>query len=245
MVHSEDDIPTGEFEIDEDGVLRRPRKLNVNDLIDIKAVIREIDESNSLRLIKSEFFQPASDVVVTTIESGIGIAVPDNVLSFYQVISDGLEFEWNYKESDGTEQAGGGFHLYNFGRVFGTWVDEIWGVVPDGASETEHDFSWELRPVEAPHKGGSHYTVLHVPDFAPGYGLYYHDPNHSSYRLDLDFASYFDCLLETRGFYGWQFLVSDVDFDQNPVAKQRARAFHEVMPRLFPDTDFSRYRTAE
>ncbi|MEZ4459308.1 MAG: hypothetical protein R3E66_06195 [bacterium] len=242
MAIDEDDIPTGEFEVDEDGVLQRPRRLKFNDLVQLKKLFEAFEKDDAFLLLRSEMYQPASDVVVSTIESGIGVAVPDHILSFYQAISDGVEFDWTFVE-DGEEKAAGGFHLYNFGKVFGTWVDEVWGVVSPDATERERDFSWELRPIEAPYRGGQHYTVMHVPEFAPGYGLYYHNPNGTSHRLDLDFAAYFDCLLETRGFHGWQFLVSDVDFAKDDYARQRAEAFHTMMPRLFPTTDFSGYRT--
>jgi len=241
MAVNEDDIPTGEFELEENGEISWPRSLQFDDLVRLRETTDEITERSDFRLLSLELFQPASDVVVSMFETGIGIAVPDHVLSFYRRVSDGVDFAWSYFE-DGEELLGGGFHIYNFGQVFGTWVDKIWGVVPDDADVEAKDFSWELRPIEAPSSAGTHYTAMHVAEFAPTYQLYFHDPNGTSYRLDVDFPTYFDYLLKSRGFHGWQYLISDVDFEKDPVAKERAETFHRVMPRLFPDTDFSEFR---
>lgn len=239
MAVDEDDIPTGEFEVEDEAASR----LDLEDLLQLRDTVDALVAHQDFHLLKYDTFQPTSDVVISMMETGIGIAIPTPVLSFFREISDGLDVVWTYFR-EGHEPSHGNVQLYNFGRVFGTWVDEVWGVVPEGGDQRDLDFSWELRPIEAPHPGGTHYTVMHVPDFAPTYNLYYHDPKGSSHRLSVDFVGYFRCLLETRGFYGWQFLVSDVDFETHPVARERAEAFHRLMPKMFPDTDFSRYRNA-
>lgn len=236
MATNEDDIATGEVELDESGALA----LGLDDLLRLRDAVDELMDHPDFHLHKFDTFQPTSDVMVSMVESAAGIAVPSHILSFFREISDGLDLSWSLIQADTTE--GGSIAMYNFARVFGTWVDEVWGVVPDHGTPKDTDFSWELRPVEAPFPGGTHFTVMHVPEFAPTYNLYYHDPRGTSHRLSIDFLEYFSCLMETRGFHGWQFLVSDVDFDTHRVARERAEAFHRVMPQMFPETDFSRYR---
>jgi hypothetical protein len=75
------------------------------------------------------------------------------------------------------------------------------------------------------------------------------------YPLTLSIPQYFERLLETKGFIGWQYFFVDLDacdfgdpyFSENFAAvpndgMYRMEEFLEVMPRLFPEQDFSFYR---
>lgn len=249
---NEDDEPiTGEVEgIEGDAPAvqfgsKRPRRLTLEYLFDLRELVDEMQAKPAIEVRRFDIHEPTPDVVVELMEAGLGSYVPELVLSFFKSVSDGLELEWTFKEG-GESKPGGHINVLNFGRVFGSWLDELWGVTADGADGAEVDFSWELRALEAVQVGDRKMmTVMHVAEEQPTYDLYFHDPRGATHRLDLDFLDYFECLLDTRGFYGWQFMVSDVDFDEVPYAAERAREFHRVMPELFPGENFTRYRNPD
>lgn len=251
----EDDIPTGEIPADrvEDVVetpsvqfsRKRPRRIDSDYLFDLRDVVEDIRERDALQVERFEIHEPTPDVLVELMEGGLGTMIPEIILSFFQRVSDGLELEWTYFE-DGDTRPGGAIQIMSFGRIFGSWLDELWGLAADDASAADVDFTWELRGLEKVELNGkSMMTVIHIAEEDPTYELYFHDPYGSTHRLDLDVVDYFECLLETRGFFGWQYLVSDVDFDAHPQAAELGRRFHSVMPDLFPDTLYSRYRNPD
>lgn len=232
----EDDIPTGEVELEEER-----RALSFADQLEFHALVEELLQHEDTRIIDFETYKPAPDVIVSTIEAGIGLTVPEAILSFFQSISDGFDLEWSYLE-EGEERPGGQIGIYNFARVFGTWLDELWGVFEDQSRE---DFTWEIRGLEKPvaHLNELQ-TVLHHNANTREFSLYYYAARGPNFRLKVDFLEYIELLKLSRGFFGWQLLISDADFDDFPVAAEVAERFHRVMPRLFPKDDFSRFRKA-
>jgi len=73
------------------------------------------------------------------------------------------------------------------------------------------------------------------PDF-----YYYVQGTQTYHRLSLDFASYMDLLVESRGLRRWQqFFIAD---PQARIAPDWAEWFHANLARLFPDADASRFR---
>lgn len=250
-MNEEDEPITGEVEgIEGDAPAvqfgsKRPRRMTLEYLFDLREMVEEMRKKSKIKVHRFDIHDPTPDVVVELMEAGLGSYVPELVLSFFKSVSDGLELKWDYEEDDELKP-GGHINVLNFGRVFGSWLDELWGVSAEDASEKDVNFTWELRALEALEVGDRKVmTVLHVAEDEPTYELYFHDPYGASHQLDLDFVDYFECLLDTRGFYGWQYMVSDVDFDQVPHAAERAREFHRVMPGLFPDEVFTRYRNPD
>lgn len=233
----EDDIPTGEVDVEPED--EGKRLFGFADQLEFFALIEELLANEHTRILDYETHKPAPDIVVTTIEAGIGLTVPEAILTFYQRVSDGFDLSWSYEE-DGVEVPGGQIALLNFARVFGTWLDELWGVFDEPARE---DFSWEIRGLERPHPSIPEFqTVLHFPPNEHSFSLHYYAPHGPSIPLNVDFMDYIDLLRLSRGFHGWQFLVSDVDFEAVPLAAEIAERFHRVMPRIFPDDDFSAFR---
>lgn len=235
---NEDDIPTGEVDVEE-GEENPRQRLGLEDLLSFQAIADELVEQERTRLLDFEVHKPAPEILISTIEAGLGVTIPDSILSFYKKVSDGLDLRWSYEE-DGQEIPGGQIGMLNFARVFGSWLDELWGVfaLPD-----REDFSWEVRGLEKTSlHTGTYRTVLHYDEGSRHYQMYYYEPMGAALRLHCDYMQYIDLLRASRGFYGWQFLISDVDFEANPVANHVAIKFHEIMPALFPNTDFSPFR---
>lgn len=147
---------------------------------------------------------------------------------------------------------GGGAHLFDFATVFDSWLDLLWLVGDDGLSEEQRDFLWTLRGFDrtthtrAPQSGENgglvapeQMIVICVEEEYPTYDLFMHDLKTRTTRLlDASFRDYFDCLLATRGVYGWQTLLLDKE-------DQQADALHNLLERverLFPGEDLARWR---
>ncbi len=236
-MRDEDDIPTGEVDL---GLDETPRqRLGLEDLLSFQAIADELLERDRTRLLDFEIHKPAPEILISTIEAGLGATIPDSILSFYKRVSDGLDLRWSYEE-DGQEVPGGQIGMLNFARVFGSWLDELWGVFTEVERE---DFSWEVRGLEKPSPyTGRFQTVLHFDERTRQYGLYYYDPHGVALKLNCDYLEYIDLLRVSRGFYGWQFLISDVDLEAHGLARNVADKFHQTMPVLFPGDDFGGFR---
>ncbi len=72
----------------------------------------------------------------------------------------------------------------------------------------------------------------------PTYDLFVHDlKTHTSRLLEVSFREYFDCLLASRGTYGWRaMLLEDADADD-----ERTAQFLEVAQRFFPRDELTRW----
>ena len=252
---NEDDTPTGEVPVDAADTgpdvpsvqfsRKRPRRIESDYLFELRDIVEDMLQRDGLEVQRFELHEPTPDILVELMEGGLGTMIPEIILGFFQRVSDGIELEWSY-ESEGVQEPGGAIRIVSFGRLFGSWLDELWGLAAEDASAAEVDFTWELRCLEKVELDGKEMmTVLHVAEKEPSYDLYFHDPYGGTHSMNLDVVDYFECLLETRGFHGWQYLVSDVDFDEHPEAAEVARRFHEMMPELFPDTFFDRYRSPD
>jgi len=126
---------------------KRPRRLTLEYLFDLRELVDDMRARTGIDVKRFEIHDPTPDVVVELMEAGLGSYVPELVLSFYKSVSDGLELVWEF-EDDGESKPGGHINVLNFGRVFGSWLDELWGVTAEDADEAEVDFSWELRALE-------------------------------------------------------------------------------------------------
>ena len=152
------------------------RRLSPEYIYDLRDLVDDLFAHEDTELVTFETYRPASEMEINTAEDAMGIAVPAQVLSFFSQISNGFELEWEIVES-GEKSPGGAINVYNFGKVFGSWLDDIWGVTHPEADEKALDFSWELRGLERGSKNDSPFiTSLHVGEREPTYDLYFHNP---------------------------------------------------------------------
>lgn len=242
----EDSVMTGEFPavqlaVDNDGNPIIPR---VTDewLWEMQAVVTEMRKMTGFRVENEDWFRPVPDVVRETVQSAAGMVVAPTIASLYQ-LSDGFEMEWSY-ETGGAFVPGGRIHLYGFAEVFGTWLHKLWGEHEEDAAQAEQDFTWEIRAFDAGEEESPYQVVMHTPDVLPTYNLYWHAPSKKTYPIRVDFLEYLECLTQTRGLHGWQYMVCD-GVEGDTEALERIRECTRLMRKLFPDVDLSRYNTLD
>lgn len=206
-----------------------PPRVGYDFLFDFKAMVAEMRAHERIVEVYSRTFDPVPGFTIETIEHGLGLVIPRRIRSFYEV-TDGLEFEWSYRDDDGEVRTGGGAHLWGFSRVFDVWLDRIWKTPED--ADVDEDFVWNLRGFDAFHRVETdEMVVLCVEEEYPTYDLFLHDPESSrSQLLELSFVDYFNRLLDTRGVHGWQAIYGEEDREAGDVAR-------EVIEELFPDVE--------
>ncbi len=215
-------------------------------------MLKEIEASPYTHIIsiEKEFRQltvPEINRSMKRIEGGLGYKLPDN---FKQYIfpSSRLSVCWHY-EIDGKYEVGGEFSLRNLYAVLCVEQDQLW---TEHSSEPEKKFLKTLRVFDRyPNVGADKYTAFKVEDKVASPEIWYCDEDDDRYyKLDLEYNDYLECLLETRGFYGWQILFSSKiesfvykhrDLASNTTIKWIQKRL-EDMPKLFPNTDFSKYQ---
>lgn len=242
----EDSVPTGELavlEVDDEGNPIVP-VVSHEWYWNLEKVVRELEASKKFRVDRAESHRPAPVVVKEHLQSAGGLTVPTTIASLYEII-DGYDLEWSYKSGEDWVK-GGQIRLFGFGEVFGSWLGKLWDEVPEGASPEDVDFTWELRGFDGADTDRECLTVFHVPEVLPRYNLYWHCPHKKTYRLRVDFLEYLECLTETRGLCGWQYMVcDDADLEGDDEALERVRQCTSLMRELFPEVDLSRYTTSD
>lgn len=180
---------------------------------------------------------PVSDFVIETIEDGLGFEVPPDLLSIYMQ-ADGMRMTWNWKDELGTIRRGGTFQLYNFARVFGRWLDEIW-LEDDTLTEDELDLIWSLRGFDGKPRDEDGFrrvtTLLLEKGHAPS--LYSHLHGGGTHQLGVSPVDYLYWTLTARGMPQWQLLATDVDLEHDEEALSTTREFFTTMQKLFPEQD--------
>lgn len=203
-------------------------------LFELHAMAGELRQTDGIVDVHLRTHEPVPNFTIETIEHGLGTVIPARIKSFYMV-TDGLEFSWNYV-LDGEKYPGGGAHLFDFATVFDTWLDLLWHGGEEHTDE-QHDFFWSLRGFDRPrHTHDSDMVVMCVEEDYPTYDLFLHDVDtRESHLLELTFREYFDSLLACRATRGWRFVLSE-DADRDDA---RAQRFFEITERFFPDVDLS------
>lgn len=223
---------------DEEGSPRsgeRDDNLGWEILFEFQAMIAELRQTEGIVDVYLRRYEPVPDFTIETIEHGLGTRVPDRIKSFYRV-TDGLEFGWSYA-ADGQTRPGGGAHLFGFATVFDNWLDSLWSVDQEDFSESELDFLWSLRGFDRLGDAeAGHMIVFCVEEEYPTYDLFIHDlQTRDSNLLDLTFGEYIDGLLESRGAYGWQHLLTEEPAEDSSITDH----VFEMAERFFPEADLN------
>lgn len=214
------------------------KKLGREYLFSLREMVSELDRRDSIVDLDYDFYNHVPEVSLNTIENSVGATIPERIKAFYK-LTDGFELSWNYLDEDNVSYRGGRIHLYDFARVFDLWIDKLWSI-----SVEEHpfdeDFLLSLRGfdrIEAGDDKTSDWIVVCVEEEYPTFDLFLFDEAETDfYLLNISFENYLRMLVETRGFYGWQYLfVDDELLDEARIG--RVRQFFSVMERFFPDTE--------
>lgn len=98
---------------------------------------------------------------------------------------------------------------------------------------------------EEPDAGSGRVANLRIKAGVVDPEVWLYDMNHERLELlDLDYGSYLEALLITRGTYGWQYLFADVDLAKPRFRDivQNVKNMLEVFPRLFPQHSYASTR---
>jgi hypothetical protein len=212
----------------------RTQKVSQIHLMRLREIADSLERARDVVDVHFEAGPPVPLVLLDTITGGLGIELPEPVESFY-LTCDGFELRWHYLDEEGERHLGGDLVLFDFATTFDSWLGSLWGHFDEMSSE-ELDFIWELRGVDAtPSTDDERMTVLHIEEDDPSYDLYVHDRERGTYRMDLDFVTYVECAIESRGIPGWQLLFCpDYDLDEDPFETGIRERFPELMRTLFP-----------
>ncbi|MFC6062664.1 hypothetical protein [Streptomyces ochraceiscleroticus] len=97
---------------------------------------------------------------------------------------------------------------------------------------------------EAP--GSGRLAAMRVPmDMTPCHEIWLYDMNHKRFDLlDLDYSSYVDILLITKGIPGWQYLYTDTRLadDEFKFLARQLQISLDALEELFPGHDYSDLR---
>ncbi|MFF3668184.1 hypothetical protein [Microtetraspora malaysiensis] len=95
---------------------------------------------------------------------------------------------------------------------------------------------------QEPMAGTARLTALRITPGGDDLQVWLYDMNNERLELlDLDYASYLENLLITKGAYQWQYLFAEVDFKE-PEFHDTARHLSEVLrlfPEMFPGHDYA------
>ncbi len=177
-------------------------------------------------------------VVEETMSDSAGFEIPIELLSFYRV-TDGFDLKWHLKKSPFDFELGGEIKMLGFAEVFGSWIDSLWGVTPEGSDPDQLDFSWEIRALDLARATDPYCTVLHGPEDVEELDLYFHNPRGTSHRLGVRFSEYLESLILTGGTYDWQFLLCEHMHSPESEEELRAQRCAKALKHMFPEKDFS------
>jgi len=155
--------------------------------------------------------------------------VPDRIKAFYRV-ANGFKLGWVYVEDTvAGRQPVGTADIASLPELYVPLDEAERPIHYDDGYRTFDNMDVDEQVVLKFHRS------VDEPEF------YYHLPKLGAYyRLALDFSTYLDLLLQTKGLYPWQhFFIDDPAFRRDEWAE---RAFFEILPRLFPDADIARFQ---
>jgi hypothetical protein len=221
---------------------REEEKLGWEFLFDFRAMAGELEARDDIVDVEWAIPDPVPNFTVETMEHGLGTSVPRFIKRFYRM-ADGLELSWNVRV-DGEVVPGGGIELFDFATVFDSWLDTLWASGPetDEMDDREVDFLWSLRGFDGlgqPQGEDRQMVVFCVEETDyPTFDLFLHRLDaRDSHLLSVNFRTYLDLLLQTRGTFGWVYRLADIDLDAHPDLRATAESFDRRMQRLFPETN--------
>ncbi|MFG2290018.1 hypothetical protein ACGFOU_28580 [Streptomyces sp. NPDC048595] len=127
-------------------------------------------------------------------------------------------------------------HLY--GSVEEKHMDDIW----EGNDDWERELYGELRIFDdTPRSGTGRMATLRATPGTTNPEIWFFDMRAGAMEMDLDYRTYLDTLLITKGAIGWQYLFCDEGYGHpgfTPLA-DGLKEMLDTFPRLFPDYDYS------
>ncbi|MEK2476009.1 hypothetical protein [Streptomyces noursei] len=130
-------------------------------------------------------------------------------------------------------------HLYR--SVVEKHLADTW----EGTDDAERELHGELRIFDdTPHTGSGRMATLRAAPGTTDPEIWFFDMREGALEMDIDYPTYLDTLLITKGTIGWQYLYCEAGFGDpgfTPIV-DGLREMLDVFPRLFPDHDYSDLR---
>ncbi|MFI2367899.1 hypothetical protein [Streptomyces sp. NPDC018833] len=201
--------------------------------------------------------EEASQVRVYHMERGpIEVAVGDAGATFVKISSwrdleldqelqrcflrfEGISAHWRFDHQDvsfsGEFSVG---HLAASLLTVGVDVDD-----EDATDEESRLYSELCLFDDQPRGGGDTFAALRIPPGTTSPEIWYHDGPLGLFKMDLDYCTYLDVLLATKGTYGWQHLFTDTEDSEAGIHVPTMKHMLDVFPAVFPDHDYTDLRT--
>lgn len=149
---------------------------------------------------------------------------------------DNIEAYW--RSSNPESKIVGEFNLTHLYRsVLGKQMDPAW----EEEDDEEPELYSELRVFdETPRTGSGRMAALRATPGTTNPEIWFFDMQ-GALEMDLDYATYLDTLLITKGTVGWQYLFCAAGLTTPGFAAtvKGIKEMLQVFPQLFPDYDYS------
>ncbi|MFI8997172.1 hypothetical protein [Streptomyces sp. NPDC053542] len=130
-------------------------------------------------------------------------------------------------------------------HVYRSVVEKQLDVIWEGKDDEERELHSELRIFDdTPRSGSGRLAALRATPGTTDPEIWFFDMRDGAMEMDLDYGTYLDTLLVTKGTIGWQYLFCDAGYGHpgfTPLVNG-LKEMLEVFPRLFPDYDYSDLR---
>lgn len=189
-------------------------------------LVDELQAHPDLEVNKAELGAPATDAVIEQASELVPFELPEQIIAFYRQMN-GAMIQWRHRDPAWRQfGAEGTIGLFDLGGVFGT----NWG----GA---EHYYkSW----VPFDWYEGEHYAGFD-PEEPSLWWVY--DTDDDGRPMHIDFETYLEALLETRGYRHWQdMFLYDAEYASRlgATVEQAEGRMQAVLPRIFDDFDIEK-----
>ncbi|MGW7405002.1 hypothetical protein ACWGI9_14930 [Streptomyces sp. NPDC054833] len=170
----------------------------------------------------------------------------DYGLSLGQQIQDRFfrfnEVQTYWRSTRSESRLVGEIHLTH---IYRTVVENGLHVIWKGKDDEERELHQELKFFDdTPQTGSGRMALLRLPRGTTDPEVWYFDRYAGAMPMDIDYATYLDTLLITKGTAGWQYLYCATGFGDPGFtsALARLKEMAEEFPRLFPGHDYSDLR---
>lgn len=109
-------------------------------------------------------------------------------------------------------------------------------------SQADQDLLRRFRLIDdQPSSGMGRLAAVRVESGKLTPGVWFVDVKRATLPLDVDYCGYLEALLDTKGYYGWQYLFADINLSapENRNLRADLARMLELLPKLFPGHDYT------
>ncbi|NEO78184.1 hypothetical protein [Moorena sp. SIO4G3] len=192
---------------------------------------------NHLEFEKSTIDLPDIEFAISEIEKIVGIQLEDYFRD-YIFVAEEIWIAWDYKQGSNYEK-GGEFRLINLFDSLVRNKAKLWN---DEMSQDKIEFLKSLRPFEDhPYSGDGKIGAFRI-SHGNSPEIWFYDLRTGYYKLSLTYEEYIELLLETKGFFNWQYLFCDAELHHYPAnLKKYLTKMIDILYQIFPSFDREKY----